>query len=299
MSHTLSDLPHYWAGDLQIAAKDLAPGIITGALVPQGGIVPDQIGLPVRNATGGTLTKGTLVYVNGWHAASGAYSVAKSSALTYATPAVWIVLADIADGANGTVGRHLTLTGQNTNAGTVGDAVYLNTTAGGYTLTNPPATGEFLQIVGRISVKSATVGQIEFDLESTVLLRVERLNGVFPTIATTGTTESIGIVMPYAGTIIAMGCRFNSALAIDGTNYVTFSANNRTQTKLLTNAVVANSTNTGGQAISQYGNFAITPTATGADLVVAASSLVTFTAVVTGTLGAALNGMFNVIYTPS
>jgi hypothetical protein len=128
--------------------------------------------LPVHNGSGGTLAKGTLVYVSGYNASSGYVQVTKADADAGNALATGIVLADIANGKNGFVGRALTLTGQNTNAGNVGDPVYLHTTAGGYTLSAPSASNAAVQVVGRITVKSATVGKIAFDLTGNGLQKI-------------------------------------------------------------------------------------------------------------------------------
>ncbi len=231
MPHSLASIPRTWAGDIGIVASDLDPSFaLPLTSISQGGIVPDKIGLPFTNKTGGTLTAGTLVYISGWDATSGRPTVTKATAANLAGGAEWIVLADTLNNGN------------------------------------------------------------------PVLL--EQLEMAFGTIATTATTESNPIPMDRAGTIIGFRLQFLSALAINGTNYVTFSANNRTQSKLLTAAVAANTTNTGGQAIVQYTGYPLTVTATAADLVVAAGDVITVSAVVTGTLGATLQGSLRLIHAP-
>lgn len=63
------------------------------------------------------------------------------------------------------------LTGLNTNSGNVGDPVYLDaTTAGSWTLTAPSGADQLKQIVGRIKVKSATVGKIVFNTVKTEIV---------------------------------------------------------------------------------------------------------------------------------
>lgn len=55
----------------------------------------------------------------------------------------------------------------NTNAGNVGDKVYLTTTGttgNTWSLSAPSAANSIVQVLGRITVKSATVGQIAWDL---------------------------------------------------------------------------------------------------------------------------------------
>lgn len=296
----LKDQPHSLFGDgFGVRATDLEAGIITGTLIPQAGVYPDQLGASVINKTGGTLTAGTLVYVNGYDVTSSLQTIAKAAATAQGLQARYVVLADILNNGTSTVGKHYRLTGQNTNAATVNDPVYLNTTVGGYTLTSPPATGLINQTVGRVVVKSATVGIIDFDVSFLQTVILDRYQMAFPTIATTSASESLPIDAVRAGTIIGLRLKFNQSLALDGTNYITFTANNRTQTKLLTNAVVANSTFTGGQAITAYASYALTVTATAGDLVVASGDAITFSATVTGTLAGALTGSCSFIYTPN
>jgi hypothetical protein len=293
-------IPAYWSG--RLVAGDLSPDFaLPAGSIAQGGLIPDKIGLPFTNKTGGTLTAGTLVYVSGWDATTDRPSVTKASASALGTSARWIVLADTLNNASGTIGQHLSLTAQNTNAANVGDPVYLNTTAGAFTLTNPPAAPVMYQQVGTVRTKSATVGIVELRILGQPLEQpLEKPQGFFPTIATTGTTESSPIRIARGGGILGINLAFNTALSINGSNYVTFAANNRSQSKLLTQAVVANSTNTGGTAITQYGGYPLTLTATAGDLLAVANDVVTVSATVTGTLGGALGpGSVSLVYAPN
>lgn len=121
--------------------------------------------LPVRTE-GGALSVGDLVYVSGWSETHLRHLVTKadSDAATPAKRATYIIGTAISNNANGVASRSLRLTGLNTNAGNVSDPVYLSATAGGWTLTPPTAAANRVQIVGRIAVKSGTVGEIEFNL---------------------------------------------------------------------------------------------------------------------------------------
>lgn len=120
--------------------------------------------LRVKNETGGTLTRGTLVYVSGIDAATGLRNVTKADADAQGRAAEWIVLKDIANAGVGVVGKRVRLTGQNTDAAaSAEDPVYLSTTAGGWTVT-APTDGDpngLSQIVGYVVVKSATVGVLD------------------------------------------------------------------------------------------------------------------------------------------
>src|SRR5579864_3137258 len=155
----LRDLPRSeFGGAFRVQAADLDTGVNAAG---QAGVSPDNMGLTVWNATGSTITAGQLVYVSTWHAGPPAMpqvALATANTQTGNSRAEWVAIANILNGASGLVGRHFSLAAQNTNAATVGDPVYLDsTTAGGYILTTQPIAG-MVQVVGRVAVKSASVG---------------------------------------------------------------------------------------------------------------------------------------------
>lgn len=112
----------------------------------------------------GVLAKGDLLHITGYDVANDVFTVEKADADTSGKPAQLI-----ASQANGGSETSLAsdieeLTALDTNAGEVGDPVYLDaTTAGSWTLTAPTGADQIKQIVGRIKVKSATVGKIVFN----------------------------------------------------------------------------------------------------------------------------------------
>ena len=120
----------------------------TGATGPQGPTGPqgasyaqgDPIYTQVYNNTGSTLTKGTVVYVNG--ATGSKITVAKALATSDATSArtTGIVSADISAGDTGYIVIEGYLSGVDTQSLTDGAQLYLSgTTAGTYTTTKPVA----------------------------------------------------------------------------------------------------------------------------------------------------------------
>jgi fibronectin-binding autotransporter adhesin len=122
----------------------------------------------VRNNTGGSLAKGDLVYFTGTYSdGTDSYpTVAKAISTTAAATnffAQGVCTAAISDSADGTVAVFLELTNINTSSGTVGDPVYLNTSAGGWTRTRPTG-GQYVQVVGTISVVHASTGRVIFSL---------------------------------------------------------------------------------------------------------------------------------------
>lgn len=126
----------------------------------------------VRNETGGTLAVGDLVYLSGWNETHKRFLVSKADADVAGAQATFIVSAAILTAANGQVVKKLRLTGCNTNGATVGDPVYLSTTAGGWTLSAPSGADDINQIIGRVTVVHASTGEIEVDVESLALAKI-------------------------------------------------------------------------------------------------------------------------------
>jgi hypothetical protein len=125
------------------------------------------MGRQVFNNTGGTLTRGTLVYINGYSGITAADrpTVAKADADSSTTAAGYVVVQDIANNAVGYVAKAAQIGSMNTGGRTIGDAVYLSTTAGGIAFT---AVG-IGQRIGYVATVSATAGIIDFDVTDAVL----------------------------------------------------------------------------------------------------------------------------------
>jgi hypothetical protein len=120
----------------------------------------------VRNQTGSTLTKGTVVYISG--AAGNKALVSKARADVEATSAstFGIVNANISNNSNGYVTVRGALSGLNTNAYVDGDTVYLSpTTAGTFTTTKPSAPDQLVTI-GVITYAHPTQGAIEITIQN-------------------------------------------------------------------------------------------------------------------------------------
>jgi len=146
-------------GDAAITG-DLA---VTGKIDADGGITPVSIGLDIK--AGENLAEGDLVYISGWDEGDLMRVASKADADAVGRHAQYIAREAILGGVTGRVFRTYRLTNVNTSAGSVGDPVYLSTTAGGWTLTAPSGSDDTDQIVGRIAVDNAA-GEIEFDLLS-------------------------------------------------------------------------------------------------------------------------------------
>jgi hypothetical protein len=120
----------------------------------------------VRNNTGATLTKGTVVYING--ALGNKPTVAKALATSDATSAqtFGLIQADIANNANGYLVAFGDLDGLDTSALTEGVQLYLSsTTAGGYTITKQYAPNHLVYI-GVVTRSHPTQGRIEVRIQN-------------------------------------------------------------------------------------------------------------------------------------
>jgi hypothetical protein len=143
--------------------KTLNLGMPGGQVVGQ---MFQEIFIPgrVKNETGGTLTNGTIVYING--VSGEKYTVAKADASTEALSAATIgfITEDIAHNALG----HVTTFGQvrgsaaqpiDTSAFSSGDVLYLSETAGAFTNVKP-ASPAHMVVLGRVGISSSTGGAV-------------------------------------------------------------------------------------------------------------------------------------------
>ncbi len=119
-----------------------------------------QSSVEVRNASGSTINKGTPVYVSGTHTSGKPEISLADSDGTDTTPAIGLVLADIADEGEGYVVLNGVISGLATDSYAAGDALYLSSTAGGLTATRPTATAEKVQKVGIVTRAHASAGSI-------------------------------------------------------------------------------------------------------------------------------------------
>ena len=119
-----------------------------------------QVRAQVRNETGATLTKGTVVYING--GTGNKVTVTKAIATGDETSAqtFGIVITDITNNQNGYVCVLGLVENLNTSAYTEGQQLYLSpTTAGAWTTTKPSAPNHmvYIGIVERVHVNQGTV----------------------------------------------------------------------------------------------------------------------------------------------
>jgi len=120
----------------------------------------------VRNVTGATLTKGTVVYING--ASGNKPTVAKALATGDATSAqtFGLIQADIPNNSNGYLVAFGDLDGLNTSSFAEGVQLYLSsTTAGGYTSTKQYAPNHLVYI-GVVTRQHVNQGRIEVRIQN-------------------------------------------------------------------------------------------------------------------------------------
>lgn len=137
-------------------------------------------GLQVINKTGSNIAADKLVAISGYDVTSKLPKVvlADADSADLATD-VFVALRAITNGKTGNVYKGGTSAANlNTNFGTVGDPVYLDTTAGAFTGTAPTSSNARLQVVGYTMVKSATVGQIAWDIKPASKLSALDMQGV-------------------------------------------------------------------------------------------------------------------------
>jgi hypothetical protein len=120
----------------------------------------------VRNNSGATITKGTVVYING--ASGNRPTIAKAIATTDATSAqtFGLVQADISNNSNGYIVAFGDLDGLDTSAFTEGAQLYLSSTVlGGYTITKQYAPAHLVYI-GVVTRSHVNQGRIEVRIQN-------------------------------------------------------------------------------------------------------------------------------------
>ena len=126
------------------------------------GDIYGAIHIPVKNVSGGTLSKGTPVYATGAVGASGAVEVEASLAGTGSTmPAMGLLDQDLSNNGQGDVVVSGVL--QNIDTDTpgysVGDELYVSA-AGGLTTTRPAGSSELVQKIGKVIRVQQNTGEI-------------------------------------------------------------------------------------------------------------------------------------------
>ena len=160
------------ATDLLVISEDIGGGLyetksITGDEVLN---AVAKTAVAVRNQTGATIYKGTIVYISGASGGKALISKAQANSEATSSKTLGVVTADIANNANGNVLTNglLTLLDTRTTAThpftadtlTIGDDLYLSPTNAGYVTNVKPIAPNNLVNIGKVLETSSTTGQI-------------------------------------------------------------------------------------------------------------------------------------------
>lgn len=126
-----------------------------------------QVKLPVKNATGSTLNKGSVVYISGATGANALVALAQANAESTSATTIGFLDSTLNTGDQGLVIVEGVISGIDTSAATEGDPVWLSpTTAGGvvFGLANKPQAPNHLVYLGVVTRAHATVGEIQIHI---------------------------------------------------------------------------------------------------------------------------------------
>lgn len=181
----------------------------------------DVLLLSVHNQSGSTISKGDVVYVAGTHSSGKPIIALADNNGTNTYPAIGLVHADIADGADGDVIINGQLANVDTSSFSAGAALYLDSTAGALTTTRPTASTEKVQKVGLVTRSHASNGSI-------LIIGAGRTNDINnELVALTGVALNASNLGTFTGTIITDNTDIKTALqeletdleTIDGGSY--------------------------------------------------------------------------------
>jgi hypothetical protein len=145
-------------------AATLVSGVLNIPVYSSGG--GQVLTTEVYNSTGATLTKGTIVYINGSHGNLPSVTKAQANSESTSSRTFGYIQSDLTNMNNGYVVVIGKLTDLNTNSFTDGQTLYLSTTvAGGYTATKPAAP-DHIVYVGTIVRSHPTQGIIEVRIQN-------------------------------------------------------------------------------------------------------------------------------------
>jgi hypothetical protein len=122
----------------------------------------------VKNATGSTLPKGSVVYIAGADSSANVVTVELADADTEATSSktYGILKQDLTTGSFGYVVNEGTVEGLDTSAATVGQSVWLSSTAGGFVFGSPPAKPAHAVYLGVVSRSQSNNGKIQVKVQN-------------------------------------------------------------------------------------------------------------------------------------
>jgi len=113
-----------------------------------------------KNDTGGSVTKGQVVYISGANGANALFSLADADSEATSSKTVGLLVQDLATNGIGAIVTEGLLSGLNTGSATAGQSVWLSGTAGGVVFGAPPAKPAHSVYLGVVTRVSTTVGEI-------------------------------------------------------------------------------------------------------------------------------------------
>jgi len=158
ISASLSDLLD---GELCYAKDENRLYVVEGTTLTPVTAEDDDVLVEVHNQSGSDIVKGKPVYVSGTHSSGKPIVELADNNGSGTYPAIGLVHETITNGADGKVIISGLLTNIATSTlGSAGDALYIDSTAGGLTTTRPTAATEKVQKVGLITRSHASNGSI-------------------------------------------------------------------------------------------------------------------------------------------
>jgi hypothetical protein len=144
-------------GSLYWDSGDGVPAAVLNANVTIG-LGQEQVAL-VKNSTGASIAKGKVVYINGAQGQRPTITLSDADTEASSSKTFGLTAEAIADGSEGFVTTFGVLRGVNTDGLTEGAALWLSSTAGGYTTTIPaePAHSVFLGYVVKANASSGEI----------------------------------------------------------------------------------------------------------------------------------------------
>jgi hypothetical protein len=155
-------------GELAINTSDGSVYTITdaGDVVSIKGSTATALVATVRNGTGATLTKGTVVYITGASGNKPLVGKAQANAESTSARTYGILQADILTNHNGTAVLAGLLSGLDTSSYAEGTQLYLSPTVAGGIATTKPSAPNHIVYIGVISRSHANQGQIEVHISN-------------------------------------------------------------------------------------------------------------------------------------
>ena len=156
----ISDLAHYTDSDARTAvsltttnSSELSYDSGTGVfsyVSPTTVADANSVTLEVRNTTGSTIAKGAAVYISGHNGNKILIDLADADA-SGKYPAIGLAAGAIANNSDGEVTVYGELAGVDTSSYSIGDVLYLSSTAGALTNTRPTSSADAVQNIGKVA----------------------------------------------------------------------------------------------------------------------------------------------------